>query len=226
MATGELHPLRGVRQGKPIVHVLLREQGVHGADIGLGVDVVRADVVTARLGEGQVELELAHPEGKRVFGQVHEAPDVDELQVAVAQPAVGVGAGDADVVVHPEGNVAAEIARRKDAEETGLEVGAGNKTRSRRGDASAGEVAAIRANHLEVVVHAQPDRRLTGDRARPDGLGPEFGLRRSAQQHRRDLQHRLVIGGELEPRVLEGLAKIVELGEIDVAGAARGVVLP
>ena len=68
---------------------------------------------------------------ERIRRQFQKPADVDELQVAVAQSAGAVVAGDADVVIHPERDIAAEIARREDAEQAGFKIGSRNELRHR-----------------------------------------------------------------------------------------------
>ena len=63
-----------------------------------------------------VRVRTGRPKIERIIRQLHQPADVDELQISVAQSAVGIGAGHADIVIDPEGDVAAEIAGGEDAE--------------------------------------------------------------------------------------------------------------
>ena len=56
-------------------------------------------------------------------------------------------------------------------------------------------------------------------------MRPHFRLCRRAKHHGRDLDKGLIILGKLESGVFECLAKIVELGKVNVARAARSAVL-
>src|SRR5271169_3100842 len=155
----------------------------------------------------------------------HQPPDIYKLEVRLAQSAVGVRPAHANVVIDPERDVAAEIASGKDAEESGLEIGGWDIGRNRPGRRQSIELITVAAGVLEVVVVAQPNRRDSRYGARPDSLGPQLRVRRSSQHHRGNLQHRLVVFGELEARILEGLTKVVKLGKVNVARAATGAVL-
>src|SRR5664279_1783251 len=102
----------------------------------------------------------------------HQPPDIYELKVGLSQSAVGVGTADADVIINPEGDVAAKVAGGEDAEESGLEIGGWDIGRNRPGRGQSVELITIAAGVLEVVVIAQPNGRDSGNRARPDRLRP------------------------------------------------------
>src|SRR5580700_5561497 len=52
VAAAQFHSPSRTGQSKTVVDKLLRIQWVHGSDVGLRVDVIRADVIGASLGEG------------------------------------------------------------------------------------------------------------------------------------------------------------------------------
>src|SRR5271157_5079628 len=84
-AAAELYSFSCSGKGKRVVYELLqRKQRVHRPDVRLRVNIVRADPDASRLGEWKLQLELSDAQVQRVFRQLHKAPDVDELQVAVA----------------------------------------------------------------------------------------------------------------------------------------------
>src|SRR5712671_41317 len=112
MASTEFNSLGGVLHGKLIVHVLQP-----GADVRLGVDIVAAEIDRASLGKGQIQFELTEPDVKRVGGQLEKTPDINEFQISVAEAAVGVGARDTQVVIHPKSDIAAKVTRHEDAEQ-------------------------------------------------------------------------------------------------------------
>src|SRR5271157_2268587 len=148
--------------------------------------------------------------------QLHQPANVNELQVSFAQSGIGVRSAHADVVVHPEGNVAAEVARSEEAEETGLEIGGRDVGRHSPWRQQRAVPVTAAAGVLEVVVVTQPDWGDTGNAARPDRLRPKLGIGWRAQHYRRNFDHRAV--------VLEGLAEVIQLGEVDVTRAATGAV--
>jgi hypothetical protein len=85
--------------------------------------------------------------------EVEHASDVDQSQVAIAQSTRSIGPTDADIVIHPERNVASEIARREYAEESSLEVSGWNELRDRVVWCQSIEVVATPTGHLEEGVH-------------------------------------------------------------------------
>ena len=87
------------------------------------------------------------------------------------------------------------------------------------------EVIPVRAHHLKERIETQADRRQPGYRSREYGMRPHFRLRGCAQHHRRNLDECLIILRELEAGILEGLAEIIELGEVDVASTAGSTIL-
>jgi len=99
--SAQLNSLRRVGKRELVVDVLLQgDHGVHRANIGLLVDVVRAQVVAARLREGQVELELSHAHAEGILRELQKTAGIHEFQVPVAETAGAVTSADADVVVH------------------------------------------------------------------------------------------------------------------------------
>jgi hypothetical protein len=116
MSSADFGAQRCAAEGELVEYVLLRPQGVHGSDIGFFVDIVRTQIHAARLGDGQVQLKLAHSEAQRIFGELHQPADVHKFQVGVPQSSGRVVARDANIVIYPEGDAVAEIARCKEAE--------------------------------------------------------------------------------------------------------------
>ena len=149
-----------------------------------------------------------------------------EFEPRIAEATVRVCSGDADVIVDPEGDTTAEVASREDAEESGLEVGLGNKGADGAGGQGEVEVVAIGADLLVVGVVAEADGRKTGNDTGIHGVGPEFGLGGCAEHDGWCLKVGVVILGEFEAGVFECLAKVVELGEVNVAGGTGGSILP
>ena len=226
MTAAELDALLGFREVKLVRHVLLqRRHGVDRTYVRFRVDIVWADINAARLGEWQVQLKLARADAERVFRQLDQAADIDEFQVAVSQAASAVVPGHADIVIHPEGDIAAEVASHKDAEESGFEIGARDDWRHGARSGQCIEAAGVGARELKEVIHAQADGRHTGNGARPDAVRPDILLRRRAQHHWGRFEERLVVFRKFEPGVFEGFAKVVELGKVQMASSARGAVL-
>ena len=154
-----------------IVHVLQA-----GADIRLRIDVVAAKIDRASLGKGQVQFELTEPDAKRVGWQLEKTPHINEFQIAVSESAVGIGSRDAEVVIHPEGDIAAEISRHEDTEEARFKVRARN---TRRGQGSV--IVSVGAGYLEELVIAQANGRQARNGPGKDGVGPQILLCRRAQ---------------------------------------------
>src|SRR5690349_7202572 len=111
MSSTDFGAPRGTAEGELVAYTLLR------SDIGLFVDVVGTQIDVSSLADGEVQLKLAHAEAKRIFGEPHQPADVHKFHVGVSQCAGRVVARDADVVIDPESDPVAEIARRKDAEQ-------------------------------------------------------------------------------------------------------------
>src|SRR5882762_10369883 len=169
--TAELYALGRAGESETVVHVLSG-----GTEVGLIVNVPTAQVPTTRGTEWQVEFKLANAQAQDVGRQFEEAPDIDELQVSVAQSTAGAGAANADVVIDPESDVTAEISGHEYAKQSRLKVG----PRDERSKLSLGqlqvEVIAILAHDLEEGVEAQSDRRQTWNGPRPDGTWPKLFL--------------------------------------------------
>src|SRR5258708_32048337 len=99
-----------------------------------------------------------------------------EPEIGVSQRSIGIRARTADVVVNPESDIAAEVARCKDAEQAGLKVC--------RWDVSAHcsrrelrvEVVRVPAGCLEELVVAQPYPRNPKDGFRPDVMAAILSL--------------------------------------------------
>jgi hypothetical protein len=221
VAAAELHALGRTGESETVVHVL-----GGGTEVGLIVNVPTAQVPTACLAEGQVEFKLADAQAQNVGRQFEEAPDIDELQVSVAQAAAGAGAANADVVIDPESDVTAKISGHKYAKQSRLKVGPWDKrSKLSRGQLQV-EVIAILAHDLEESVEAQSDRRQAWNGPRPDGMRPKLFLRGRSQHDGRYLNEAFVVFGKLEARVFERLPKIVQLGKVHMACGARSSVLP
>ena len=180
--------------------------------------------MTARRAEWKVKLKLPDTHAKRVGGKLEESAQVHKFQIAIAQAPIGTGSTNTEVVVHPEGDAATEVPCHEDAEQPRLEVGARDE-RPRVGKSGGINVVPVLAHHLEESVEANTDWGKAGDRARKDRVRPYIFLGRRPQHDRRNLQESLVVFGKLESGVLEGLAEIVELGKINVAGTAGSAVL-
>src|SRR4029077_15831218 len=97
------------------------------------INVVRAQVYAAGAGEGEIQLELPSADAERVLGQFKQPAEIDEFQIPATEAAGAVIAADADVVVHPKSNVAAEVPSHEDAEEASLEIAAWNDLWRRAG---------------------------------------------------------------------------------------------
>ena len=162
---------------------------------------------------------------KSVGGEAEISADVHEFQVAITQPAGAVVAPHADVVIHPECDIAAEVTRREDAEKAGLEVGGWNELWNGSRRRQSVEPVAVPIGHLEERVHAQPDGRQSRDLSRPNRLRPHILLRRGPQQNRRNLQERLVFLGKFETGILERLSEVIQLRKVDMTGAAGSLIL-
>ena len=156
---------------------------------------------------------------------MHQTADIDKTQTALTQAAVRVLTGNADVVVNSESNVAAEIACGEDAEKTSLKVRAWHCRGNRRNKSSSRGLREIRrglkfvgvfSDDLEVGVHAEADRRLSGNLAGPDGMRPKFRLRRDPEHHWRNLYHGFIVLRKFESGIFEGFAEIIELREVHV----------
>src|ERR1039457_2632591 len=178
VSTAQLDTSCGARERELVGNVLLPRQRVDRADVALAVNVVRAEIHAPGLTERQVELELTGPEMEGIRRKVQEAADVYEFQIAVAQAPGRIASANAGVVIHPEGDVAPEVSRHENAEQSGLEIGGrdelGNGVRS---DRNIVEVVPIPAGDLKEVVHAQPDRRKAWNRTGPNGFRPHVFLR-------------------------------------------------
>src|SRR3974377_693806 len=127
MAPPKLYSPRHVREGKLVGDVLLLRSRKGGSDVSFLINVIWAQVDRPRLRERQIQLELPGPERQRVLRQFHEPSDVDELEISVSQSTRAVVTGDAEVVIHPECDVASEVSRGKNAEKSGLEIRGGNQ---------------------------------------------------------------------------------------------------
>ncbi len=150
MAAAQLDPPHGIAHRELVVNVLLADESrVDSAEISLLIDVPAAEVVATRLGEREIKFELADAEAKGIPRQLHEAPNIDEFQVRISEAARRVVSTDADVVVNPERDVAAEIPRCKDTEQAGREIRSRNKRRNRSWWIKSIEVAAVLARQLE-----------------------------------------------------------------------------
>src|SRR5208337_1366958 len=192
-----------------------------GPDVGLTIDVVSTDVVGASLRKGQIKFKLPDFQREGIGWQFEIAAHVHEPQVGVAQASIGICARDAEIVVNPESDIAAEIPGSEDAEITRLKVRSRNVLPGRPQVV----VVGILTRHLEELIKAQPDRRESRNRSRKYSVRPQFLLRRRSQHHLWDLDKVFIIFRKLEAGILEGLAKIVELGKVNMAGGARGAVL-
>ena len=90
--------------------------------------------------KGSVEFELADAKFSEYLRQLDQTAYVDELQVASPSLPLAFAPADADIVIHPESDVAAEIARLKDAEKPVSKSAVGTKRRGVPGGQSALEV--------------------------------------------------------------------------------------
>src|SRR5215469_8267064 len=224
-SSAELHALRSSVHGELVVHELLQgDHGVHRPNVRLRVNVVGTDPDAARLGEGQIELELPDTKVQQMIRKLEKAADVDELEIAVSQAAVRVRSADADVVVDPESDIAAKVAGGKNAEQTGFKISRRDKRRQRACRCQRVKPVFAGAGPLEIVVHAQANRWKAGDGSRPDGFWPRLCVGGSSQHDRRNFDHRLVVFGEFETCVLEGLAEVIEFWEIEMACGAAGAI--
>ena len=106
MTAAELDSVGRIVQCGTVVDELRRPQPVLDADIGFAEDIPAAQVPGAGLAEGKIQFKLPRAQAQRISGQLQEAADVDEPEVAVAQSAIDVSARHADVVIHPEGYAA------------------------------------------------------------------------------------------------------------------------
>src|ERR1039457_2928393 len=113
--------------------------------------------------------------------QLHQPADVDEFQVSLSQAAIGVRPAHADVVVYPEGDIAAEISRRENTEEARLKIGGRDKWRYRSRRRQLRKVGAVGAGVLKILVITQPNWRKTRNRSRPNRLWPKLRVGRRAQ---------------------------------------------
>src|SRR5437879_11967531 len=111
VATTDLHALSRIGQCKGVIDVLGRSP-----DVRLIVDVPAAQIPAARWTEGQVKFELSDAQTQRIRGQLEEAADVHEPEVAIPQTSVPTRTADAEIVIHPESDIASKIARHEDAE--------------------------------------------------------------------------------------------------------------
>src|SRR6516225_4876729 len=128
-----------------------------------------------------------------------ESADIYDLQIGLTESAVAVCSRHADVVIDPEGDIAAESASGEYAEEAGFEIGGWNVRRWRRPRRKQLVVlVAAAACVLEVVVVAQSDGWLAGNRAGPNRLRPQLRIGGSSQHDRRNLEHLLIVFRELE----------------------------
>ena len=225
MAAAEFEADHGGGEGESVVDVLCWADAVLHADIGLIEDVPAAEVPGTGLADGEVEFELAYAEIDGVGWELDEAAEVVEFEPRIAESSVGVCTGDADVVVNPEGDSAAEVAGGEDAEESRLEVGLGDEGADGAGGQGQVEVVAIGADLLVVGVVTEADGWQAWNDAGINGVGPEVGLGGSAEHDGRRLEVGVVIFGEFEACILECFAEVVELGKVDVAGGAGGSIL-
>ena len=154
------------------------------------------------------------------------AADIDELQVPVAEAARAVVTGDADVVVDPERDVAAEVAGGEDAKQPGFKVRQWNEGRNCVRRRQRIEARPAAAGELEIVVVAQSNRWNSRNGARPDRLWPEFLVCRSSKHHGRNFQHRRIVRGEFETCILERFAEVIQFGKVDMTSSAARAVLP
>src|SRR5690348_16716932 len=121
MTSAELNPVHRVGHGELIVNVVLYEGRILGADIGLVPDVPAADVVVARLAEGKIKFKAANTQTECVLRKFSNTAEINELQIAVPEAPRSIITGDADVFIHPESDVAAEITCSENAEDSRAE---------------------------------------------------------------------------------------------------------
>src|ERR1019366_8328737 len=89
---------------------------------------------------------------------------------SVTEAASGGTSADAEIIVDPEGDAAAEVARGEDAEVAAGEVRTGNELAGGAGGIQRVEVISVRAGELEERIKAKPDGRHTWYRSGPDGF--------------------------------------------------------
>jgi hypothetical protein len=90
---------------------------------------------------------------QRVHREVQEAAGVYELHIAVAQAPGRIATANADVIVHPEGDVASEVSGHENAEQSGLKIGGRDELRNGVGsERKIIEVVPIAAGDLKEVV--------------------------------------------------------------------------
>ena len=88
------------------------------------------------------------------------------------------------------------------------------------------QIDRLRGPYGGVQGGAKRHRRETGDLAGPDGLGPKFFPRRSAERYVIDFQDALVVQRNAVTVVPEGNAERVQFGDDGVAGGAGRFVAP
>ena len=69
MAATDLYALSHILHADLVIHELLRKVWICGPDVGLGVNVVRAYIVSASLGKRKVELKLPDFRGQGIGGK-------------------------------------------------------------------------------------------------------------------------------------------------------------
>src|ERR1035438_3096282 len=181
MASAEFDSLSAVLKSERIVYVLYR--WIAHSDVHLSVDIVGTEINRACLRKRQIQFELAHPQSECVCGQLEKTSKVDEAQITVAESTIEIGTGDTNIIIHPEGDIAAKISCGEDAEESRLKIGTRNRRRKYRAGCRARDlgiviVVGVTASVLEKLVVAQSDRGQTRDGARIDDMRPQFFLRR------------------------------------------------
>src|SRR6478672_4887608 len=218
VASTELYSVHCVSHRQLIVDVLRREGGIYVAEIGLVEDIVAADIDVASLAEGKIQFKTSRAQAERVLLHLEETANIHEFQIAIAQAAGCIVATDVQVGIHPERDITAKVTGGEYAEKAAAEIRLGNERcdRARRNERV--KLSTIAAGLLEESIHPQADRGHARNCARPYGLREELFLGRRSQQDRRYLKKPLIIGRELEAGIFKGLAKIIQLGKVGVAG--------
>src|SRR6476469_9480273 len=214
MAAADLHTVHGIRHGELIVYVVLGKGRILVADVGLVPYVIAADVDIAGLADRQIKFKSADSQVQGIFGQLNQSANVMEFQIAIAQATGRVVTCHAEVFVHPECDVAAEISGGKETEQPGTEVRLGDEWRHAAGRDQRIKIAAIAGGLLEKRVHPKTDGRKPGNASRPDRVWKKFLLRRRTQQRVWDFQKAGIIGGELKTCVLKCLPEVVQFGKV------------
>ena len=144
------------------------------------VNVPSAEIPRTGWAEGEVQLELTHSQAKRVGGQLQKTADVYKFQVTVTQATVRASS-HADIIIHPESDIAAKIPSHENAKEARLKVSARDERRGGVSRQLRVERIPVLAYHLEEGVIAKAYWRQAGNGAWPDRVRPDILLGRCAE---------------------------------------------